>query len=94
MTLPVFSYGVNRFPFVFFEDFVLGVGQLQAGACACLDDAVEHDVLAGDEHVAQERLIQPHGAHGTALVGDERLEDFEAGPAGRAQAAAQNAGGD
>ena len=86
--------GVNRLPFFVVEDFVLRVGELQAGARARIDDAVEHDVLTGHEDVAQKRLVQPDRAHRPALVGDERLENLEAGPAGGAQAAAENPAGD
>ena len=61
---------------------------------ARLDRAVEHDALARGEDVAQKRLVQPDRAQRAALVGDERFENLEAGPPGRAQAATQNPGGD
>ena len=62
--------GVNRLPFLVVQDFVLRVGELQAGAGARIHGAIEHDALTGDEHVAQKRLVEPDGAQRAALVGD------------------------
>src|SRR5262249_33966009 len=54
----------------------------------------EDDLLSSRQHVAKEWLIEPCGSNRTSRIGDERLEDFETGPARRSHAAARNPAND
>jgi hypothetical protein len=59
---------------------------------AHLDRTEEDHLLAGSEHVAQERLVEPRRAESAGGVADQRFENLEARTAGGAQTAAQNPG--
>ena len=85
---------VNRLAFFVIEEFVLRIGQLQAGARTRFNRPVQDDLLPLDEDVAQERLIEPDAAHRSARVGHERFKDLEAGPSRGTQAAVENPRGD
>jgi len=52
--------------------------------------AEQDDALVRPEDVVQERLIEPDRADGAGAVAEQQLEDLEARPAGRADAAADD----
>ena len=86
--------GVHRLAIRVVENLVLRIRQLQTAGTAHLGEAEQDDLLPAREHVAQERLVEPRHANRAAGVGDQRLENLEAGTPGRSQTAARDAAHD
>ncbi len=55
-----------------------------------LELAEEDDALMGPEDVVEKRLVEPDRAQRTGAIADDQLEDLEARPARRANAAADD----
>ena len=71
--------GVNRLAFLFVEDLVLRVCQLQTARPRISTGPNSTTCWPRDEDVAQERLIQPGRANRAARIADQRLEILKPG---------------
>ena len=76
------------------NDFVFGIGELQAAAAPELERPEEHDALPCVKDVAQKRLIREDGPHASGRVLHDQLEEPEAGPARRTHTARHDVGDD